>query len=207
MNTLKVLPMCLLLVSCNGQFGAKPAVLWAVEKKSEVLIAARERVRRDNPYPSILANATEDRRNLDLVRKQISGLKQAAISRCLATQPRESDARPTENGSINSLRIPSGGLPAAYAATILCARATEGDQLILDLQGRMASLDSLEEQRRRFDQDSYKKAEQAVQDATEGYAHSKGYQLIVNSESAVLFNETKVVLDVTDGVIDYLNTQ
>lgn len=206
MNTLKVLPLCLLLVACNGQFGAKPAVLWAVEKKSEVLSAARDRVRRDNPYPSVLANATEDRKNLDLVRKQIGELKQAAIARCMAAQPRENDTHPAEASTISSLRIAGGSLPASYAATLRCAKAYDEDQLIHDLQARMASLDGLEEQRRRFDQDLYKKADQAVLDATEGYARFKGYQLIVNSESAVLYNETKTVLDVTDGVVDYLNT-
>ncbi|WP_213881377.1 hypothetical protein [Pseudomonas sp. dw_358] len=206
MKTLKILPICLLLVACNGQFGAKPAVLWAVEKKSEVLSAARDRVRKDNPYPAALANATQDRQNLELLRKQISELRQTAMARCMALQTRDSDMHPTEAAAVGSSRMTSAGLPANYMVTLRCAKASDGDQLILDLQGRMAGLDSLEEQRRRFDQDLYKRAEQVVLDSTAGYARTKGYQLVVNSESAVLFNETKTVLDVTDGVIDFLNT-
>lgn len=205
MNALKILPLCLLLVACDGQFGAKTQLPWAVAKKSEVLSAARDRVTKDNPYPAVLANTTEDRKNLALVRRQVSDLKQTAMARCAAAQPRKNDAPVIEDGSMRNFAIPGGSLPASYAATIQCAKSIEGDQLIADLQNRAASLDSLEEQRRRFDQDLYKKAEQLVMTSTEGYARDKGYQLVVNSESAVLFNETKTVLDVTSGVIEYLN--
>jgi hypothetical protein len=206
MNALNIWPMCLLLVACDGQLAANTPLPWAVAKKSEVLNAARERVRKDNPYPALLANGSEDRKKLSLLNRQVSELRQAAMARCIAAQPRENDPRLTDNGSASNIRIPGGSLPASYAASIRCSKAAEGDQLILDLQGRMVDLESLDEQRRRFDQEMYKKAEQTVLESTEAYARAKGYRLVLNSESAVLFNEAKTVLDVTSGVIDYLNT-
>lgn len=132
-------------------------------------------------------------------------MRKISVDRCLASTPRGQDLRANPTASITAIRSSDGALPAEIVVAMRCNKAADSDQLVLDLQARIAGLDSLEDQRRRFDQDLAKKAEQALLSATENYATSNGYQLVIAGDASIVFNRNKAVVDVTAGVIEYLN--
>ncbi|GFM90533.1 MULTISPECIES: hypothetical protein [Pseudomonas] len=101
-------------------------------------------------------------------------------------------------------RIANGNSPISAQC---CSRIAEGDQLVSDLRVRLAGMEAVEEKRRQFDMNIRKKIEQAADDAIENYARSQKYERVVGSDSSIVYNEKKVVLDITEAVIESIKNR
>ncbi|GFM85612.1 hypothetical protein PSCICO_10110 [Pseudomonas cichorii] len=208
-KTLAVLLLCLPLSACRFEFGSQPPLPWAQVKKSVIVSALSERIRQANPYPSELGDPLQQRTDQEQLRRQISDLRQSALSRCIASQTPAGTSKPSTGAiqglsSYEQIMIANGSSPTAAQR---CSRVAEGDQLVSDLRVRLAGMEAVEEKRRQFDINIRKKIEQAADDAIENYARSQKYELVVGSDSSIVFNEKKVVLDITEAVIESIKSR
>ncbi|MBX8601084.1 hypothetical protein K5D40_02380 [Pseudomonas cichorii] len=209
-RTLAVLFLCLPLSACRFEFGSQPPLPWAQVKKPVIASALSERVRQANPSPSELGDPLQQRNDRDQLREQINALRQSALSRCVASQAPAGTPKPP-SGSTQGLssyeQVMAERIGNASTSAQRCSRIVEADQLISDLRVRLSDMEAIEEKRRQFEITIRKKIEQAADDAIETYARSQKYELVVSSDSNIVFNEKKVVLDITEAVIESVKSR
>ena len=86
-----------------------------------------------------------------------------------------------------------------------CINKSQEDSRVQDLKAKIRAVDEFYEKRHRNDQLLRQRADSAYMELLESYGKTHHYQLIINGgPDLVLFNQSKVVLDVTEDIEDFL---
>jgi hypothetical protein len=87
-----------------------------------------------------------------------------------------------------------------------CINKIAEDPLINDLKKKLEDFHDMDILQRGHETKLRKQADNALVSALESYSKQHGYQLIISDSSQnIIYNQGKVVLDVTDDVLDYIS--
>ena len=202
-RTLIIALLALPLSGCDLPFG-KSHPQWAIINRQKIQAAISETIKQKNPYPANLDTDFDNQQQENQrTSQQISDLRRSAMQACLGKspngqmkggQPMPSPAMPLYGSS------QMGSIPSEEAQA--CIQGIDRDQLIIDLKGKLQAFDKLQQQRRMHDIQVQKIMNDSIDSAIASYARASGLTLVISNEPSIVYNESKQVLDVTDGVID-----
>lgn len=174
---------------------------WAVINKSKVQATTHETLKKANPYPKEIDQDLEKAsRERSLLQQQVYELDRTAQQKCITEAAKSAtDQQPKLTNEMTAYGYRNA---PAFRECLLNAQK---DQLTADLKVKLKKFDELYTQRREHEEGLRKKAEEAIALAIPKYAEQNGYQLIISNQSNdLVYNHDKLVLDVTDDVIDYI---
>ena len=191
---------------CDVNLSSLRPVKWATVDVNELRGALKDVIAAENPYPEGLEAVSERSVEFGRMRQQISTLERTASNNCRAKiNPR--GVQPIPPNIMN-------GAEAFYKENYQrqnevdngyqeCVRAIESDQLIADLKKKVDAYNKLYELKQNHDRDRMEKVERRVKDVVADYAKANNYELVVSeSSTAVIFNSSEMVVDVTGGVLE-----
>lgn len=193
-----------------------PEIKWAVANKRKLADTVRAAlVKADPEIAAENAKYEAALKERDSLAGQLDGLKMEARDRCAREKldGKAKDARPNEGKTSNAQGSSSAPLLEMQGIQrgrsnpefLDCINKSQEDSRIQDLQAKMKSIYEFAEKRQRNDQLLRQRADIAYTELLDSYGKTHNYQLIVNGgPELVLFNQSKVVLDVTEDIEDFL---
>ncbi|MDO9103627.1 MAG: hypothetical protein Q7U57_01565 [Methylovulum sp.] len=199
-----------------------PEIKWAVANKYKVTEAIKIALTNADPeIESQNAHYNEAVKERKLIDEQIDRLTQQIKDKCGGEKSKDKN-KPHE------IHLKGGrnlGEQGGFAITIseledirrghnnpdywdCIDKAKKEDKQMIDLQGKLARLSDLFLEKRQNDQMFRERANNTFTQLIDTYGQLHGYQLIISGGSElVLFNQSKVVLDITEDLLAFIAQQ
>lgn len=173
---------------------------WAVINRSKVISTINENFKKNNPYPKEIDQDFEQT-NSDryLLVQQVSELERTAKQKCVSDTA--NNAANQQSKAMADMSAYGYGNTPAFRE---CLLNIQKDPLTANLKEKLKKIENLYAQRREYEKQLRKKTDELIALAIPKYAEQNGYQLIINQSNDLVYNHDKLVLDVTDDVIDYI---
>jgi hypothetical protein len=175
---------------------------WAVVDSSVLYNSTFESLKLKHPYPKeIDDNAFRDEQaEYERVSNQISGLRQAALERCMgqAVPAEMAKSSPPLYGSMMSGNTPP------KAPTMNCWMQADQDQLIIDLKTKLNSYTQIKTQRGLHDQQVHQLIKPTIDQAIDAYAREHKLALVIDGGRNIAYNQSNQFLDISQGVAELI---
>ncbi|MBT9100124.1 hypothetical protein KFZ76_20685 [Methylovulum psychrotolerans] len=195
---------------------AGPEIRWVVADTRKLTEAVEIAIINADPdYQTEKKRYADSKQAQQLLREQIDELEQAGKRKCIDERgnPRQNDPN-NSSSPLNTPMLRGFSRPSRLSAEIQrpnkpsywdCVKTIAEDPLISDLRTQQSRFGNIEQQRRNTERERRQRAETILSKLAADYGQAHGYPLILNNISQyVLFNRNKVVLDVTDDLLDYI---
>lgn len=202
-----ILIFCMLIgvASCDLKGNAGPSIKWATVNVYEVKKVLQELGHKKIPYPEDVAfdreKVTEE---MNAVRKQMSLVRSQLEKDCRRRRDKDFESEkvdPSVFSRIESITR-KRGIPVRRDPE--CQKIIKTDPLMLDLESKNDEFIKRLREKRDFDAKISEMAGALVVKATELFSRGKYDLVISDQKNGIVFNQFKMVLDITDSVVGYV---
>jgi len=196
-----------------------PEIKWALANKFKLAEAVKVALIKADPETETKnAQYNESTKERKLIAEQILQVTQELKEKCASEKPNSNNkkihlnddrkADSSEPFTVTISELEDYKRSRTNPAYVECANKVKEDQRIRDLQGKIKMIDLLFQEKNQNDQQLRQRADSTLAQLVESYGKAHNYQLIISGGSEiVLFNQSKVVLDVTADLDGYIAQQ
>ncbi|MBT9100111.1 hypothetical protein KFZ76_20620 [Methylovulum psychrotolerans] len=202
-------------------FISAPAIKWAVVDKRKLTEAVSLALSKADPeIEAANSRYQEQTKERKLIVDQISEIGRAMRDKCPDAQGNKGGKNlPSKPADIpyqefGSSRIYSGADLLEWQKThnnpayLECVKKIKEDPLLIDLQTRLETFGNLEREKSQNERQLRELTESTLTKLVGTYGQHHGYQLIINDrDQSIVHNQSKVVLDITADLLDFISQQ
>ena len=212
-----ILSVLTTISGCDINLSSLRPIKWATVDESKIRQTITARFKVENPYPDeINTNYEDGRRESSRISQQISNISSIGSARCRAlvseengnkvqpspasVQPYASEIAIMRPSHINPQDIYQQQRSIKYQE---CMASLENDQLTIDLKAKISKISEIYEARQLHDRTVMEKLQKYVSEKISTYSAENNFDLVVSkSQGQILYNKSKVALDITDAILD-----